>query len=172
MKITNKILISSLKTNWIIMLVLFAFDLFSKIWVRNNLPLYEAREIIVNYIDLLHVQNRGISFSFFSDLKDSIRIPFLVGVSLLAVVFMIYYQTRYWKELDFFTRWGLVFILPGAAGNLVDRFFLGFVTDFIHFKWHSISFFVNNLADCFISFGVIFFIVQLFFQKKNIPSTN
>ena len=154
------------------MIVLLCFDLFSKIWVRNNLPLYETKEIIGNYLDLLHVQNKGISFSIFSDLSDEVRIPFLVGVSLIAVVLMIFYQTRYWKEIDIYIRLGLVFVIPGATGNLVDRFFYGYVTDFIHFRWHDTSFFVNNFADCFISFGVIFFIAHLFCQKKTtIPQT-
>ncbi len=152
------------------MISLFGFDLCSKIWVRVNIPLYETREIISNYLDLLHVQNKGISFSYFSDLSDSIRVPFLVGVSLIAVVAMLYYQNRYWSELDFFTRSGLACVIPGAAGNLVDRSFYGYVTDFLHFRWHNTSFFVNNLADCFISLGVIFFIVPIIFSKKfNVP---
>jgi len=169
LKISNIISASFLSTNWIIMVILFCFDLFSKIWVRENLPLHETRKIVTNYLDLLHVQNRGISFSFFSDLSESIRVPFLVGVSLVAVIAMLYYQNRYWKELDFFTRSGLVCVLPGAAGNLVDRSFFGYVTDFLHFRWHNTSFFVNNLADCFISIGVVFFIIPLIFSKKNYP---
>ena len=154
------------------MIVLFGFDLFTKIWVRENLPIYEIREIFRNYLDLLHVQNRGISFSFFSDLSDSIRIPFLVGISLVAVIAMLYYQNRYWRELDSFTRSGLVCVLPGAAGNLVDRSYYGYVTDFLHFRFYDTSFFVNNLADCFISLGVIFFIVPIIFSKKNHISQN
>jgi len=154
------------------MIVLFGFDLFTKIWVRENLPIYEIREIFRNYLDLLHVQNRGISFSFFSDLSDSIRIPFLVGISLVAVIAMLYYQNRYWRELDFFTRSGLVCVLPGAAGNLVDRSYYGYVTDFLHFRFYDTSFFVNNLADCFISLGVIFFIVPIIFSKKTRISQN
>ena len=149
------------------MIIFFIFDFLSKNWVIKNLPLYETRIVITNYIELLHVQNRGISFSLFSDLPDYIRVPFLVGVSLIAVIVMIYYQTRYWKEIDFNSRIGLIFVIPGATGNLVDRFFYGYVTDFIHFRWYETSFFVNNLADCFISIGVIFFILQIFFQKKN-----
>ena len=149
------------------MIILFCFDLFSKIWVRNNLPLHESRGIIANYLDLMHVQNRGISFSLFSDLSDSIRIPFLVGVSLIAVLAMLFYQIRYWGEIDLPTRSGLVCVLPGAAGNLVDRSFYGYVTDFLHFRWHDTSFFVNNLADCFISLGVIFFIIPLISSKKD-----
>jgi signal peptidase II len=118
------------------------------------------------------VQNRGVSFSLLADISDSFRVPLLVGVSLLAVVAMLYYQTRYWSELDFFTRSGLVLVLPGATGNLIDRAVYGYVTDFLHFHWYETSFFVNNLADCFISFGVIFFIIPLLFSKNESPSSN
>ena len=148
------------------MILLLGLDLGSKIWVRANVPLYEITELLTNFVDLTHVQNRGVSFSIFADSSDSIRIPLLVGVSLVAVVAMIYYQTRYWNELDFYTRTGLLCVLPGAAGNLVDRTFYGYVTDFFHFHWYETSFFVNNLADCFISLGVVFFIIPLLFSKN------
>ena len=67
------------------MLVLLALDQFSKIWVRETIPLYEMTPLVPNFLDLTHVQNRGVSFSFLSDLEDPIRIPLLVGVSLVAV---------------------------------------------------------------------------------------
>ncbi len=149
------------------MIILLGLDLGSKVWVRANVPLYEVTELITNFIDLTHVQNRGVSFSFFADIADYLRIPLLVGVSLVAVIAMIFYQTRYWNDLDFYTRSGLVCVLPGAAGNLVDRALYGYVTDFFHFRWYETSFFVNNLADCFISLGVVFFIVPLFFANND-----
>ena len=154
------------KTNWILIIILFSVDVFSKILVRKNLPLFETTELLKNFLDLTHVQNRGVSFSLFSDLPDLIRIPFLVGVSLIAILGMMFYQFRYWNELDIYTKTGIACVLPGAAGNLVDRAFFGYVTDFLHFHWYEISFFVNNLADCFISLGVIFFIVPIVFSNK------
>jgi len=57
----------------VIIAVLLAIDLVSKIWIRANVPLYELTTLIPNLIDLTHVQNRGVSFSFLSDLDDSIR---------------------------------------------------------------------------------------------------
>ena len=154
------------------MILFLGLDLFSKIWVRTNIPLYETSELLKNFLDLTHVQNRGISFSFFADFSDSIRIPLLVGVSLIATVAMLYYQSRYWEELDFLTRAGLTCVIPGAAGNLIDRVVYGYVTDFFHFRWYETSFFVNNIADCFISLGVMFFIIPLFLNKKNNASSN
>jgi signal peptidase II len=167
LSISETLSTTSFRANWLLMILLLGLDLSSKMWVRANVPLYEITELLTNFIDLTHVQNRGVSFSFFADIADSFRIPLLVGVSLVAVVAMIFYQTRYWKELDFFTRSGLVCILPGAAGNLADRVVYGYVTDFFHFRWYETSFFVNNLADCFISLGVVFFIIPLLSSKND-----
>ncbi|MBC8220082.1 MAG: signal peptidase II [Proteobacteria bacterium] len=167
MSISKTISSPSFRLHWLIMIILLGLDLGSKVWVRANVPLYEVTELITNFIDLTHVQNRGVSFSFFADIADYLRIPLLVGVSLVAVIAMIFYQTRYWNDLDFYTRSGLVCVLPGAAGNLVDRALYGYVTDFFHFRWYETSFFVNNLADCFISLGVVFFIVPLFFANND-----
>ena len=144
----------------VIIAVLLAIDLVSKIWIRANVPLYELTTLIPNLIDLTHVQNRGVSFSFLSDLDDLIRLPLLIGISVLAIAGMIFYQLRYWLELDEWTKQGLTWILPGAMGNLVDRGWFGHVTDFFHFRWFEVSFFVNNFADIFISFGVVCFIAS------------
>jgi len=97
----------SFRLNWILMILLFGLDLSSKIWIRANVPLYETTELLANFIDLTHVKNPGVSFSFLADLSDFFRIPLLVGVSLLAVAAILYYQTRYWNDLDFFSRSGL-----------------------------------------------------------------
>jgi signal peptidase II len=144
----------------VIIAVLLAIDLVSKIWIRANIPLYELTTLIPNFIDLTHVQNRGVSFSFLSDLNDAIRLPLLIGISVLAITGMICYQLRYWIELDEWTKHGLTWILPGAMGNLVDRGWFGHVTDFFHFRWFEASFFVNNFADIFISIGVVCFIAS------------
>ena len=171
MSVFDKIKLFSFRINWLIIVFFFGLDLGSKIWVRANIPLYETSGLLKNFLDLTHVQNRGVSFSFLADYSDSIRIPLLVGVSLVATVAMIYYQSRYWDELDFYTRSGLTCVIPGAAGNLIDRLFYGYVTDFFHFRWYETSFFVNNIADCFISVGVVFFIIPLFYNKKNSASS-
>ena len=172
MSISEIIKSTTFRLNWLIMIVFFGLDIGSKIWVRANISIYETSELLKNFLDLTHVQNRGVSFSFLADYPDSIRIPLLVGVSLIATLAMLYYQSRYWFDLDFFTRSGLACVIPGAAGNLVDRIVYGYVTDFIHFRWYETSFFVNNFADCFISVGVVFFIIPLFFHKKNSTSSN
>ncbi len=148
------------------MLVLLGLDTGSKIWVRNKIPLYETSPLVPNFLDLTHVQNRGVSFSLFSELPDGIRIPLLVGVSLAVIAVMLYYQVRYWETLEGFTKIGLSLIIPGAVGNLLDRALYGYVTDFLHFHWFEFSFFVNNLADCLISLGVVGFLCAILTERS------
>ena len=100
-----------------IIIFLLLLDLGSKIWVRVSIPLFEIQPLIPNLIDLTHVQNRGISFSFMSDWPELIRLPLLIGVSTFAVGAMIFYLVRYWKSLDIWTWQAIVWILPGAGGN-------------------------------------------------------
>ena len=54
--------------------------------------------------------------------------------------------------------WGVSLILGGAIGNFIDRIFLGYVRDFISIKFFS---FVFNLADLFITIGVICFVIYI-----------
>jgi len=170
--ISKTVLLPYFRTNWVIMIIFLGLDLSSKILIRINVSLYETTVLLTNFIDLTHTQNRGVSFSLFAEMSDIFRVPLLVGVSLLAVTAMLYYQTRYWIELDFCTRCGLALVIPGATGNLIDRAVYGYVTDFLHFHWYDTSFFVNNFADCLISLGVVFFIIPLFFSKNRHNSSN
>jgi len=153
------------------MLLLLAVDVGSKVWIRININLHDITPLIPNFLELTHVQNKGVSFSFLSNIDDNIRIPLLSGISLIAVVGMLYYQIAYWKKLDIYTKIGLAWIIPGATGNLIDRIWYGSVTDFFHFRWYDFSLFVNNLADCFISLGVFFFVLSAFFgTTEEIPA--
>jgi signal peptidase II len=68
---------------------------------------------------------------------------------------MLYYLYFKLAAEEAWAQLGLALVIPGAIGNLLDRAIYGQVTDFLHFRWGEISFFVNNLADCFISFGVV-----------------
>ena len=139
----------------VLMLGLLGLDVGSKVLVRAYVPLHEILPILPSLLDLTHVQNRGVSFSFLADLSAGVRVPLLVGVSVIAALGMLYYLYFKLRDEELLARLGLALIIPGAVGNLLDRLFYGHVTDFFHFRWGETSFFVNNLADCFISFGVV-----------------
>ena len=154
-------LISSL-----IMAVLLAADQLSKMVVHHMIEPRQIIPFIPNMIELTFVRNKGVSFSFLADLPDAFRLPLLIGVSSVAVVGMLYYLFRYWDQTDIYLKGGFVLIIPGAFGNLIDRVAYGAVTDFMHFHWYDQSFFVNNVADCFISIGVIGFLLSYLAEHR------
>ena len=143
------------------MLGMLVADQLVKIWVRLTIPMYRSTELIPNLIDLTHVENRGVSFSFLGNLGDGIRVPLLIGVSLVAIAGIGYFWWDNRERLNKYAHLAFVLILPGAFGNLIDRMLYGTVTDYFHFRFFSTSFFVNNLADIFISFGVVAYLVSI-----------
>lgn len=149
------------------MALFLLIDQGTKIWVRVALaPSPRQIPLIPQFLDLIHVENKGVSFSFMGNLPDNIRVPLLVGISLVAVLGMIFYWVKYRGEMDRYTDVAFILLLPGAFGNLIDRALRGTVTDFMHFKFFSTSFFVNNFADIFISAGVVSYLISIIVQSK------
>ncbi|MDH5750888.1 MAG: signal peptidase II [Deltaproteobacteria bacterium] len=149
----------SIRNVVLVMTLLLASDQISKIWVRLAIPLHKSSNLIPNLIDLTHVENKGVSFSFLGNLNDSYRAPLLVMISLVAVIMLSYYWWKHRREMCFWTELTFLLVLPGAFGNLIDRALFGSVTDFFHFRFYHHSFFVNNLADIYISFGVVSYLI-------------
>lgn len=146
--------------------LLLALDQGSKVWVRLRVPLHESAPLIPNLIDLTHVENAGVSFSFLAGLPSTVRVPLLLLVSCAAVVLLGGYWLRHRQQLNLWAQLAFVFILPGALGNLIDRALYGTVTDFLHFRFFSYSFFVNNVADILISAGVVSYVIGLLARPK------
>ena len=142
----------------VLMAALLVLDQLSKFWVRANIALYETTALLPQLLDLTHVENRGVSFSFLGSIDDFWRAPLLIGVSVAAMILLGFYWKAHGHEMNRLHHLAFGLILPGAAGNLIDRALFGTVTDFFHFRFFDQSFFVNNLADIFISMGVVFFL--------------
>jgi signal peptidase II len=108
-------------------------------------------------IDFVFVINKGVAFSFFEFLGESLK--WLVsGIVILVLVYI-------WKKKFIFSNpsiWGIFF--GAAIGNLYDRFIYGGVIDYI--KWHCFfEFAVFNFADIMIDFSLLLlFLVS--FKKK------
>ena len=149
-------------------LLLLGLDQWIKYWVRTNLTYASYIEVIPNFIHLTYQENRGISFSFLSNLTEWVRIPLLAGISTIVVVILAIYAYRRWEQLNRFEKWGFTFLLAGASGNLWDRIFRQQVTDYMFFHFYETGFFVNNLADDLISIGFLLILITGFFSKKSI----
>src|SRR5262249_23999147 len=106
--------------------------------------------LLGQFLELAYVQNSGVAFSLLS--SDSIK--FLFIAIAIGVIGYLYWRNRDDGSLLLKFSFGLV--VGGAIGNLIDRFRLGYVVDFIHFHIPGrFEFAVFNVADSAISIGVV-----------------
>ncbi len=132
-------------------------DQLSKGWVRANIALGE-RSPEDAFIFFTHVRNTGASFGTFQGHSFELAVIGIVGVGV--VLFYALYITRRFPYLNnLFNRAALGMILGGAVGNLIDRFKLGYVTDFVGVgTWPP-----YNVADASIVAGVATFVGSLLY---------
>ena len=154
------------KKYWILVIVfviLLVLDQASKLLIERHIPLHQAIEVIPGFFAIAHVENRGAAFGLLANLPGA-GILFVV-ISLIAIVLIIAYF-RWLKEGEVWTPLCLALVLTGAVGNLIDRFRLGSVVDFldVHYRgWHWPAF---NVADSCITVGVILLALKILWGEK------
>lgn len=128
-------------------------DQLTKYWVVQNFSLGDTRPIWSGVFHLTYVTNSGAAFSLFTGGVGWLRWLSLV-VSLLLMAWAWFGPVM--KSLE---QLGWGFILGGALGNGIDRFFAGSVVDFLDFR--LIRFPVFNLADVCINLGIICLLIDV-----------
>ena len=149
---------------FLITLLIFTLDRISKIYIINIAETYGKVDIYLNqFINIILVWNTGIGFGLLSFEKQFIYN--LITIIIILVNFVILYlgvKASNFKGLIFFV------ILGGSLGNLFDRLYYSAVPDFIDFHINNFHWFIFNVADIFISLGVICLIsVEIFVKKEN-----
>ena len=135
------------------------FDLFSKFLVTNNLFVNQSIEL-TSFFDLVYVQNYGVSFGI---LSGTVSHWFLIIIALLVVFLIIYLMFISNKNLE---RLAYFVILIGAFSNIIDRTINTFVVDFISIHYNNYYWPAFNLADIYITIGIIMLIVSFFKISK------
>jgi signal peptidase II len=134
-----------------------ALDQLTKWYVRRAVPLYDSIPVIDGCFSIIHARNPGGAFSLLAGISDTVRVPFFFLASATAVVVLVYYL----RQIPAEQRW-LLFavagVLGGALGNLIDRVAFGQVTDFLLVYWRQYQWPAFNVADSFISIGVVILI--------------
>lgn len=148
----------------IFILVLF-FDQLSKVLVTNAFRLYEVREVIPGFFNLVYVTNTGAAFSMLADVESPWRHYFFVTISSVAIVALTIAGFRLKKTNDLYVL-AFALIAGGAAGNLVDRIRLGAVVDFLDFYVKNYHWPAFNIADSAICVGALLFIFINFTETK------
>ncbi len=141
---------------FIIAVFIFVFDQVTKYFVLHSLTPGQSLAVIPRIFHLTLVENQGIAFGMFQNHGSILQTAIILCVMILIIYFASVPQT------DTFHRVCYGFILGGALGNLTDRIRFGRVTDFLDFRiWP-----VFNVADSFISIGVLLLIVATFRKPK------
>ena len=149
--------------NLLIIIIIFLLDRISKFYVifksETNLSssLFTSKFLNINLI-----WNEGIAFGLFSFNEKTYYN--ILTILIIAVTLVIFWMILKSKRLE---RLAFMMIFSGSLGNIFDRLFYSAVPDFIDFHIKSFHWFIFNVADIFITIGVIILIYfELFLKKK------
>ncbi|UCC65950.1 MAG: signal peptidase II [Deltaproteobacteria bacterium] len=149
----------------IVFVFLLALDQVTKLFIEHYFPFHQSKEVIKGVLNITHVLNKGAAFGLMADRQGASFI--FVIISLVAIVFILYYFRRI-EEGELWTSFCLSLIFTGAVGNLIDRFRVGGVVDFLdfHYKtWHWPAF---NVADAAITVGVSLLAIKILWGGRKV----
>ena len=150
-------------TTSLLIIFLVVLDQISKILISSNLALGESLNLLP-FLNFTLIHNTGIAFSFFDEGGNISRWFLVITVSgILAYLFFLMYKKKPKNQLELMS---LILIISGGLGNLVDRVFLGYVVDFVHVFYQDYSFYVFNMADSYITVGIILYLSYFFFIER------
>jgi len=157
----------------LIALGVIALDAWSKWLVSAHVDMHDAVTLIPNLFQLVHVRNTGAAFGIGANAESHI-VPLMLNIGAIGVFFVVVAYAFRTAVTDRLLQVGLHLILGGAIGNLIDRFRLGYVVDFldVYLNWggqahHWPAFNVADSAIC-IGIGLLF----LDMRKKPEERTN
>jgi signal peptidase II len=136
-------------------LVIFILDRITKLYV-----IYESDKLLTNelfiskYLNITLIWNNGIAFGFFSLDQGNLYNILTAIISIITIIILIMIINS--KGIK---KYALLIILGGALGNLFDRVTYKAVPDFIDFHAEEFHWFIFNVADIFITIGVIFMVL-------------
>lgn len=135
-------------------------DQVTKFMVKATIPLYSRREVIPDFLDFTHVQNTGAAFGLMNAAEFPLKSVVMIGIAALALVAISLYARQLGSH-EKLARYGLILILGGAFGNLIDRATAGYVVDFVDVYWGDVHFWAFNVADAAISVGAVLVLLDM-----------
>ena len=161
----NKLFLKKTTIYFGIILFIFLADRISKLYILSILEDLGNVNININsYINLILVWNSGIGFGLLS--FDKLEMYNLMTILIIFINLLIVYLIIKSKDKS---AYFFLIILGGSLGNLFDRIYYSAVPDFIDISYKGYHWFVFNVADIFISLGIIclIFAELLNYKKKN-----
>ncbi len=140
-------------------------DQATKAVVQQKFYLGETVPVIEGFFHFTYVRNPGAAFGMFGYSHDYIRIPLFFGVPVIACLWLLYliWTTRNKHKIQCLA-YSLIF--AGAVGNLIDRFSMNYVVDFLDFFYQTHHFPAFNIADSSITIAAFLLIYETFYAAK------
>ena len=152
----------NLTKNFLIVLSIFLFDRFSKIYVIYlDKELFGSEIFSSKFLNISLIWNKGIAFGLFSFSQSNLYN--LITLIIVIIIFIILILIKKTKGIE---RFCLLMVFGGAMGNLYDRIVHKAVPDFIDFHIRDLHWFIFNVADIFITLGVIMLILLELLKTK------
>ena len=148
---------------FVFVVTIFIIDRVSKILIIKSSDLTDNFNIfITSFLNFNLIWNDGIAFGLFS-FNQSIyyNLLTLIIISITFVIIWMMLKSQGLEKICF------LMIIGGSLGNIFDRIYYSSVPDFIDFHINNFHWFIFNVADIFISLGIILLItLEIFFKKK------
>lgn len=151
---------------YILSLALILLDQVTKHIIVSKMGLNYQKDIIPGFLSFHYVRNTGSAFSFLADNGWGIYI--LSAISLIMSVVIAFLLVKASKNNFILMCVSFVLLFSGAIGNLVDRFRLRYVVDFIRFDFGSYTFPIFNVADICAVCGTILFIFVIILRQDQL----
>ncbi len=149
--------------DFFLIFIIFSLDRISKIFIIK----FNKTNELINYnftpfLNLDLVWNQGIAFGLFSfndNMYYNILTLIIIIVTLVVFIFML--------KSNGYQKYGFLMVFGGSLGNIFDRLYYSSVPDFIDLHINNFHWFIFNVADIFITLGIILLIFTEFFKLNN-----
>ena len=150
-------------SGFILIVLIFFLDRLTKLYILKKTENLNSNEIFFsNYFNLQLVWNKGIAFGLLS-MDGSLFYDLITFFIFIVITILIYFANK----SESFEKFAYLMIIGGALGNFFDRVYYSAVPDFIDLHINNFHWFIFNIADIFITFGILCLIfVELFLKKK------
>ena len=162
-QIANKMLKKHL-VDFSIIIFIFLIDRISKLLIISSPETYEQYGIsVTSFLNFNLIWNEGIAFGLLSFNESFFYniITFFISIIIIILIYFAY-KSKSFEKVSY------VLIIGGALGNLFDRIYYNAVPDFIDLHVNNFHWFIFNIADIFITLGILCLIFDEIFFKKEV----
>ncbi len=147
-------------------LTVVLLDQISKIIIMNTMKLNSSVSLIKGFFRLTYTHNYGAAFGLFDG-----KTAFILIISFLVLLYLLFELFRK-KKSPAIMDIGIIMLIGGLIGNLIDRMYFGYVRDFLDFTIFKWDFAIFNLGDTSIVIGAILFLIGIIVEESNANKNN